>query len=506
MLSDTDVPWKKPRKFVEWLRSKNGTFFVQGKPGSGKSTLMKFLWHHNSTREHLEAWSGTNRLVTASYFFWAAGDELQRSEEGLMRALLFEILKACPSLNRCIRDNFNASAEFFQQPHAQMWTYSNLLRMFDVLMNQEFEARFCFFIDGLDEYKGNTRGLIELVQKLVSYPSVKICLSSRPWAAFRHAFGEDANVDWHISLEELTKDDIRQYVNDQLNLSSRFSSLRYNDVGYFDIVEQVMLRAEGVFLWVVLAVRSLLEGADYDDNIADMRRRLDAIPEDFDDFFRKILNDIPEFYRAQATMTFKVAIAAESPLPLAIHGYADDIYRDPKFAMSALVKPLDETAIEQMNKQLINRLDARCKGLLKVVKHRDPPNAYHAYEVSFLHRTARDFLYNSQESTGLFDNGLKDDLDAHVILCHAYLVNLKRAWPRYTIASKSGFAAHGTITPLKNFMHYAKKFQTRFGDTQSIGDVLDEAKRVFYASGVNQDEAVFDGTAVQFGLESYITQ
>ncbi|KAK7966477.1 uncharacterized protein PG986_000754 [Apiospora aurea] len=271
MLSDIDVPWKKP-----W---------------------MEFLWHHNSTREHLEAWSGTNRLTTASYFFWAAGDELQRSEEGLMRALLFEILRACPSLNRGIRDDFNASADFSQQPHAQLWTYSNLLRMFDVVMNQEFEAMFCFFIDGLDEYKGNTRGLVELVQKLVSYPSVKICLSSRPWAAFRHAFGEDANVDWHISLEELTKEDIRQYFNGQLNSSIRFSVLGNDDVGYFDIVEQVMLRAEGVFLWVVLAVRSLLEGVDYNDNIADMRRRLDAIPEDLDDFFRKILNDIPEFYR-----------------------------------------------------------------------------------------------------------------------------------------------------------------------------------------------------------------
>lgn len=505
MLRDTDDPWKNPRRFVEWLRSRNGTFFVQGKAGSGKSTLMKFLWHHPATRKHLEVWSGPNKLVVASYFFWAAGDELQKSEEGLVRALLFEILRASPNLVSGIRNDLGSFTTSIQEPHAQMWTHAMLLKVFDCMMRQEFDTQFCFFIDGLDEYRGNTQSLIELVRKLVSYPSIKICLSSRPWAEFRHAFEEGANADWNIRLEDLTKDDIRQYVNDKLNDTTRFGMLRGNEVEYLDIAEQVMLRAQGVFLWVVLAVRSLSEGANYDDSISDMRRRLGAIPDGLYDFFKQMLHRIPELYRPHAALTFNIAIAAESPLPLVIHGYADEIYRNPEFGMSAPARQLDEAALEKMNKQLVNRLDARCKGLLEVVKHENPLNAYHAYEVDFLHRTVRDFLAGSNETLRRFNNGLKDGLDAYVVLCHAHLANLKRTWPRYIIASRSEYVAHGTITSLKDFMYYAKKVQTRFGDTRSIENVLNEAKRVFNASGVHQGEEVFDGTAVQFGLESYTT-
>ncbi|KAK8040902.1 hypothetical protein PG994_013909 [Apiospora phragmitis] len=346
------------------------------KAGSGKSTLMKFRWHHGSTRKYLKAWSGTERLVMASYFFWAAGDELQKSEEGLVRALLFDILRACPEeLASSIKSDLSASAILTEHPRLQTWTRSTLLKVFNFLMDQKLEAKFCFFIDGLDEYKGNTQGLVDLVQKLVSYPNIKICVSSRPWAAFRHVFGEDDNADWHIKLENLTKGDIRQYVYDKLDADAQFSRLKDTDVRYSDIADQVMLRAQGVFLWVVLVVRSLLEGAQYDDDIADMRCRLDAIPDNLDDLFRQML-DIPEFYRSQSAMTFKIALAAESPLPLVIHGYADEIHRNHDYAMAVPFIPLGEAGLQRMTKQIPNRLDTRCKGLLEMVKRNDSLNMY----------------------------------------------------------------------------------------------------------------------------------
>ncbi|KAK6833291.1 hypothetical protein PG987_007985 [Apiospora arundinis] len=498
VLSDTSADDEEPRRLVEWLRTRNGTYFVQGKAGSGKSTLMKFLWHHQSTREHLKAWGGGSKLFTASYFFWAAGDELQKSEEGLMRALLFEILRACPQLIEGIRNNPKDSITLAEQSRAQTWTITTLWRMFEVLMNQEFEAKFCFFIDGLDEYKGNTEELIKLVQKLISYPGIKICVSSRPWAEFRQAFGEGANEEWRIKLEDLTKVDIHQYVDDKLNQDAQYSRLQHSDAGYYDIAEQVTLRAQGVFLWVRLVVRSLLDGARYDDTIADMRRRLDALPNGLDDFFKLMLKGVDQFYRAKSAMSIKIAVAAAASLPLVIHVYADDIHEDPEHALKASVAELKYPDMRDMINQMPNRIDARSKGLLEVVKRDDAPNPYHEWEVAFLHRTVRDFFDSSQEITKSFDEDLEDDFNEHALLCHAYLENLKRTWPTWHQRSD--------VSLIEDIMYHAKQLQASHGSTRRLENVFQEAKRVFYATGNCANDMLFDGTAIRYGLESYATE
>lgn len=70
--------------FKSWLRRDSGLFWVRGKAGSGKSTLMKFLSDHSQTPAILEQWAGAKRLVTASFYFWNAGSAMEKSHEGLL--------------------------------------------------------------------------------------------------------------------------------------------------------------------------------------------------------------------------------------------------------------------------------------------------------------------------------------------------------------------------------------------------------------------------------------
>lgn len=44
-------------KFTGWLESGHGVFHISGKPGSGKSTLMKYLIEHTATSGHLNVWA-----------------------------------------------------------------------------------------------------------------------------------------------------------------------------------------------------------------------------------------------------------------------------------------------------------------------------------------------------------------------------------------------------------------------------------------------------------------
>ena len=56
--------------FNTWLESGKGIFWITGKPGCGKSTLMKFLSQHHRIVTGLQLWNGGHSPVTSHFFFW----------------------------------------------------------------------------------------------------------------------------------------------------------------------------------------------------------------------------------------------------------------------------------------------------------------------------------------------------------------------------------------------------------------------------------------------------
>lgn len=65
---DTEVDQDNSATFVEWLSSDDDLYWISGRPGSGKSTLMKFLYTHDATKEHLTRWAGGDEVLIAEYF------------------------------------------------------------------------------------------------------------------------------------------------------------------------------------------------------------------------------------------------------------------------------------------------------------------------------------------------------------------------------------------------------------------------------------------------------
>lgn len=84
----------------EWLQKGTGIFWINGKPASGKSTIMKYLYRDPRTYELLRAGSlkSRARLTTASFFFHHRGNHMQKSFEGLLSSLVSQILEQTTSL------------------------------------------------------------------------------------------------------------------------------------------------------------------------------------------------------------------------------------------------------------------------------------------------------------------------------------------------------------------------------------------------------------------------
>ena len=56
---------------------------------------MKYISNHSHTNRSLFRWAGESKLCSAG-FFWNGGTRQQRSQSGLFRSLLYDILYKCP--------------------------------------------------------------------------------------------------------------------------------------------------------------------------------------------------------------------------------------------------------------------------------------------------------------------------------------------------------------------------------------------------------------------------
>ncbi|CAG9947930.1 unnamed protein product [Clonostachys rosea f. rosea IK726] len=83
---------------TNWLENGSGLFWVSGKPGSGKSTFMKYIFNDERTAELLHRWQSDSQLMALSFFFHHRGTILQKSFEGLLRSLMSQILEKKSSL------------------------------------------------------------------------------------------------------------------------------------------------------------------------------------------------------------------------------------------------------------------------------------------------------------------------------------------------------------------------------------------------------------------------
>ncbi|KAF2662244.1 hypothetical protein K491DRAFT_710188 [Lophiostoma macrostomum CBS 122681] len=414
--------WMFSDQFSRWIESPEPVFWISGKPGSGKSTLMKFLADNPQTLERLRQSSEQQIQVVASYYFWVNGTDMQRSQEGLLRALLFDLLRQCPAyIPKIIPEPWNVQqrTEASSTRLSYSWKRSELLRAFQRLTKLDTRAtRFCVFIDGLDEYHGDHDELIEVIQDL-GRSNIKLCVASRPWNVFEDAFGK--SLEFKIYLQDFNKADIHLYVKETLTGRTDWQILEEKDhQAALEIVEEIVNKSKGVFLWVFLVVRSMIEGVRNRDRLSQLQMRLKAFPSDLEEYFRHIFESLDPTYRTQTAKAFQVALIAHRSLPPIIYWFLDEEEDSPRHDISAPVKeiPLDE--LDKRQNEMRIRLNGRCKGLLEC------SNITWGEEdvVDFLHRTVKDFLM-TPEMQRTFASLLNEDFDPYSSICTASLVLLK---------------------------------------------------------------------------------
>jgi hypothetical protein len=431
--------WAFSNQLSDWLRSDDTLFWITGKPGSGKSTLMKRLVDDPQTSHLLCEWSGAQTLVVASYFYWIKGTELQRSDVGLLRCILYDYLRQCPTVMPHVFPDLWANNMAKMPSRVTVdWKREDLIQAFRRLTALDTKsAHLCLFIDGLDEYQGDHQDLIEIIQYL-SQLKIKICVASRPWNVFEETFGRLPQ----LRMQDLNEPDIQLYVRDKLFHRQDFQRARVATDDMDIIMSEITKKSRGVFLWVYLVVSSLIDGLRNSDPMSLLMKRLSSFPSDLKEFFRDIFESLDPIYRNRTAKMFLLTLETMNPpitntfqsgyLTTLTHWYLDELEEQPGFPLPLQVIEVDEDTILQHSAAASLRINGRCKGLLEMIPGLDHKQGLQQgqstspywFEVTFLHRTVADFL-ETPNIQRMLNEWLEEDLDSWSLICRATLAEIR---------------------------------------------------------------------------------
>ena len=450
--------------FEDWLEGKNSSniYWIQGKPGSGKSTVMKFAINHPLTRKLLSKYAD-NFWVVAGFFFHDRGTTAQKSAEGFLREVLYQMIHQQKQLFVLIYPIFarilGQKGQSTNSSHslADRWTLKVLRDALEVIGRKSTnEVNICLFVDALDEHDGNHRELVHILRsmaQLTGNPAfrVRLALAGRPENVFKTAFQDCPG----FSIHEYTTDDIRHYAEDRIQADMpRELSIEYKE-GLGNLVENIVRKAQGVFLWVRLVISEIIEGICEGDTMEELMSLLSTIPTELGELYKRALRrssrgslEALTRNRIEAYVMFQIAGCAREPFSLHDFLAATHFLTDGR----GTYPELQRISYEQMER----RLNSRSAGLLEVSRKGNG-------SVQFIHQTVKEFLTAGLGET-LIREGLSDQrLETGSGLILRYVLKL------FDSLELSDYDAQSFAT--EEFLHYATILEWR--EEQCVADSLE---------------------------------
>ncbi|KAK1763216.1 hypothetical protein QBC33DRAFT_562996 [Phialemonium atrogriseum] len=296
--------------FRDWIERRNvhvhfGLLQITGKPGSGKSTLVKRIYQ--VTRSSLRAADGN---FVAGFFFNARGDTLERCAAGLFRSLLYQIGNLHPSCLGSIKEYTVTELAGLEDDPAK---YLNvLMSIVEEIFSTKAIAprRSIIFIDALDECDpdeaSETGYFFARLVKSAYKAGIKldVCISRREYPSLTIRDCQE------LCMETYNAQDIRQYISQRLETVG----IAPGDAKLLQ--DQISQRSNGIFLWVVLAVEGVLNDVENGKNAKYILKRTKALPKALKDLFGTLLKEMDPEDREISLRLFQWAVLATNRLRL----------------------------------------------------------------------------------------------------------------------------------------------------------------------------------------------
>lgn len=255
---------------------------------------MKHLASVQKTLDHLpkakKKWTRLN-----FYFDFRAGGDTSNTIEGMWRSLASQLAEKLPEARQYLKDVATHSEIARYSPEDLKKMIRNLFEITDTPV--------LAFIDGLDEYTGNSSELARSLITLKDDTGMKICLASRPESSFISLFKDYPT----LRMQDYNASSIRAHMNEAIELRRH----RFRSTFPSPLKIKIVKDARGVILWARFAIDHLIDGCDEGLTDQELEKRLNDLPKEIEELYQRILDKLPSPSRSEAALILHLVI--ESP-------------------------------------------------------------------------------------------------------------------------------------------------------------------------------------------------
>ena len=362
--------------YTSWIdpsqrESHSGFLWIKGNPGTGKSTLMKFLFEDAKEKS-----KGIPSQITLSFFFLARGTIEERSTTGLYRSLLHQLFAKAPDLEMALEWMTPDGARVIARDG---WRDQSLKRTLQHTIRYIGHRSLTILIDALDECdKEQVADMVFFFEDLCTIATeaeilLQICFSSRHYPTVQINNG----IELTLEIEDGQAADIQSYIRAKLRVGkSKAAQTLMSDI--FD-------KSSRIFLWVVLVLDILnVEYPSHAGSVSKMKRRLNDIPEGLAELFEMILTrDGDNLKQLQACL--KWILFATRPLE------PKELFFAVRFATEKDDFDGHWNEDDDDSSEMKTFVRNASKGLAEITRGKKP-------NVQFIHESVRDFLLGRYQS------------------------------------------------------------------------------------------------------------
>ncbi|KAI1074285.1 hypothetical protein F5B20DRAFT_574197 [Whalleya microplaca] len=274
----------------------HGLLWIKGKPGSGKSTVMKEALRraHSKYKDTLTS--------TAAFFFDARGTQLEKKPLGLYRSLLHQVLQQDTRALAHLSSVYEK--KIVSQPRVT-WHQEELQEFIVSVFATSASRPAVIFIDAMDECDDNeVRDLVRFFSNITKQAFtcgawLSVCLSSRHYPQI--------SIDRCLELvvEHYSRQDIMLFIVAEAKDRRSIEELK----------QEIFDKSDGVFLWVVIVI-SILKKSDRGKSLNWLRQKLSKLPRELADLFSGLFSTVEQDEVVQTVHLMQLVLFARRRLTL----------------------------------------------------------------------------------------------------------------------------------------------------------------------------------------------